>query len=250
MSADARRYAPAAARNRDAILGVLRHHLPRSGLVLEVASGTGEHVLHFATASGPDFIFQPSDPDLNARASIDAWAAALASSNIRPAIALDVTSEGWPVAHADVVLCINMIHIAPWVATVGLMRGAAAVLPSGGMLSLYGPFRRDGRHTAPSNEAPPIEQYVLGRAGPRSGGCGGQDPRLRPALGRGDARQQPVSHLPALIMVLGRSASWRSTIQKTWRPCTREEVSSPKTRLLHMHEYVPNVFFTSERGSP
>src|SRR5258706_7974738 len=153
MSADARRYAPAAARNRDVILGVLRNHLPRSGFVLEVASGTGEHVLHFASASGHDFIFQPSDPDINARASIDAWAAALASSNIRPAIALDVTSEGWPVAHADVVLCINMIHIAPWVATVGLMRGAAAVLPSGGMLYLYGPFRRDGRHTAPSNEA-------------------------------------------------------------------------------------------------
>jgi hypothetical protein len=153
MSADARRYAPAAARNRQPILDVLRNHLPRTGLVLEVASGTGEHVLHFATASGSDLIFQPSDPDLNARVSIDAWAATLASSNIRPAIALDVTSEDWPLAHADVVLCINMVHIAPWAATVGLMRGAAAVLPSGGILYLFGPFRRDGRHTAPSNEA-------------------------------------------------------------------------------------------------
>jgi hypothetical protein len=153
MNEDARRYAPAVARNREPILEVLRPHLPSRGLVLEVASGSGEHVTQFAKASAPDLIFQPSDPDPVARASIDAWTAALSLRNIRPAIALDAASEVWPIACADSVLCINMIHITPWAATVGLMRGSAAVLPLGGMLYVYGPFRREGRHTAPSNEA-------------------------------------------------------------------------------------------------
>ena len=153
MSEDARRYAPAVARNRDPILQVLRRHLPSCGLVLEVASGSGEHVVHFARASGPDLIFQPSDPEPDARISIDAWATTLGLRNVRPAIALDATSDCWPIPRADVVLCLNMIHIAPWEAAVGLVRGAAGVLPLGGMLYLYGPFRRYGRHTAPSNEA-------------------------------------------------------------------------------------------------
>lgn len=152
MTEDVRRYSPAAARNRGPILDVLLRHLPSRGLVLEIASGTGEHVIHFARASSPDLIFQPSDPDCDARASIDAWAATLGLRNIRPAIAINAASERWPVPYADAVLCINMIHIAPWVAAVGLMRGAAGVLPLGGMLYLYGPFRRNGRHTAPSNE--------------------------------------------------------------------------------------------------
>jgi SAM-dependent methyltransferase len=149
---DHRRHAPAAARNRDAILDVLQRCLPRRGLVLEVASGSGEHVVHFARASGPGLEFQPSDSDPTARASIDAWAAALGVTNVRPAIALDASAEVWPVQHADAVLCINMIHIAPWAATLGLVRGAERVLPPGGLLYLYGPFRRDGRHTTPSNE--------------------------------------------------------------------------------------------------
>ena len=153
MKEDARLYAPATARNRDAILDVLRRHLPSRGLVLEVASGSGEHVVHFAKSSGPDLIFQPSDPDRGARASIDAWAAALGLGNIRPAIGLDVTSDRWPISHAHAMLCINLIHIAPWPATVGLMRGAAGILPIGGVLFLYGPFRRNGCHTAPTNEA-------------------------------------------------------------------------------------------------
>jgi SAM-dependent methyltransferase len=152
MTADARHYAPAAARNRAPILEVLQRHLPSRGLVLEVASGSGEHTAHFATAF-PDLVFQPSDPDPRALASIDAWAAALGLSNVRPAIALDATAEVWPIDAADAVLCINMIHIAPWAAAVGLMRGAARVLPKGGVLYLYGPFRREGRHTAPSNAA-------------------------------------------------------------------------------------------------
>jgi hypothetical protein len=153
MNEDVRRYTPAAARNRRPILQVLQRHLPSRGLVLEVASGSGEHVVHFAKASGPDLIFQPSDPEPGARVSIDAWATTLGLRNVRPAIVLDAASDCWPIPRADVVLCINMIHIAPWAAAVGLMCGAAGVLPSGGILYLYGPFRRDGRHTAPSNEA-------------------------------------------------------------------------------------------------
>ena len=153
MIEDARRNAPAAARNREPILDVLQRHLPSRGLVLEVASGTGEHISHFAGRSGPDLIFQPSDPDSGARASIDAWAAALGHRNIRPAIAFDAAAEKWPIAGADAVICINMIHIAPWGAAIGLMRGASGLLPLGGMLYVYGPFRRAGRHTTPSNEA-------------------------------------------------------------------------------------------------
>jgi hypothetical protein len=141
---DPRRFAPAAARNRDAILAVLRDVLPARGTVLEVASGSGEHAIHFAAAF-PGLVFQPSDPDADARASIDAWAAG--APNVRPAIALDAAAA-WPALRADVVLCINMIHIAPWAACEGLVRGAAAL---DAMLVLYGPFRRGGRHTAPSN---------------------------------------------------------------------------------------------------
>lgn len=153
MNDDARRYAPAAARNRGPILNVLQRHLPRRGLVLEVASGTGEHIVHFAPSLAPDLMFQPSDPDPAARASIDAWTATLAVPNILPAIALEAASEDWPITSAGAVLCINMIHIAPWTAAIGLVRGAARVLDHGGILYLYGPFRRNGMHTAPSNEA-------------------------------------------------------------------------------------------------
>ena len=149
---DPRRFAPAVARNRDPILDALRPHLPPAGLVLEVASGSGEHVIHFAAAL-PDLMFQPSDPDPAARASIDAWVAASGQANIRPALAIDAAAARWPIASANVVVCINMIHIAPWAAAEGLMRGAAAILPAGAPLVLYGPYRRGGAHTAPSNAA-------------------------------------------------------------------------------------------------
>lgn len=152
MTNDPRLYAPAAARNREPILAVLQAHLPSRGLVLEVASGSGEHIVHLARAC-PGLSFQPSDPDAQARASIDAWVAADGLQNIRPALALDATAEPWPITTADAVLCINMIHIAPWAAAVGLVRGAATLLRASGMLYLYGPFRRDGAHTAPSNAA-------------------------------------------------------------------------------------------------
>lgn len=147
-----RLYAPAAARNREPILAVLRKHLPSRGLVLEVASGSGEHIVRFAQA-WPDLDFQPSDADSQARASIDAWRVEAGLENLRPAIALDAAAEPWPISAADAVLCINMIHIAPWAAAMGLVRGAASILTAEGVLYLYGPFRRNGAHTAPSNAA-------------------------------------------------------------------------------------------------
>ena len=149
---DERLHAPAVARNREPILAVLKAHLPPRGLVLEVASGSGEHIVHFAQAF-PGLDFQPSDPDRQARASIDAWTAEAGLQNVRPAIALDAAAETWPISAADAVLCINMIHIAPWNSAAGLVRGAATLLRADGTLYVYGPFRRDGAHTAPSNAA-------------------------------------------------------------------------------------------------
>lgn len=150
---DARLSAPAVARNRDPILAVLRRVLPGSGLVLEIASGTGEHAAHFAPAFA-GLAWQPSDPRPAARASIDAWAAdAGPGAGIRPALDLDVTRRPWPVERADAVVCINMIHISPPGCTPALLEGAAALLPSDGPLTLYGPFRIGGAHTAESNES-------------------------------------------------------------------------------------------------
>lgn len=152
MTDDRRRYAPSAARNRDVILETLSQHLPERGHVLEIASGSGEHIVHFAAAH-PRLRFQPTDPDPDSRASIDAWSRHLGLTNVGPAIALDTTRSFSLANDVDVVVCINMIHIAPWSAAVGLVRGAATLLPSGGLLFLYGPFRRHDAHTAPSNEA-------------------------------------------------------------------------------------------------
>jgi hypothetical protein len=145
---DHRRTAPATWRNREPILHVLRPILPPTGLVLEIASGTGEHVAYFAAAL-PGLRWQPSDPDPIARASIAAWAAG--TENIRAPLLLDASAEAWPVERAEAIICINMVHISPWTATAGLMRGAAAILNPGAPLYLYGPFRRMGAHTAPSN---------------------------------------------------------------------------------------------------
>jgi SAM-dependent methyltransferase len=152
MAVEQRRIAPATARNRDPILELLRRELPPRGTVLEIASGSGEHVVHFAAAL-PGLIFRPSDPEPSARASIDSWIAETGVINVLPAIALDAAAPSWPIAAVDAVLCINMVHIAPWAATLGLVAGAARLLPPGGLLYLYGPYKRGGRHTAPSNEA-------------------------------------------------------------------------------------------------
>lgn len=149
---DTRLNYPATARNRDAILDVLRGTLPHSGVVLEIASGSGEHIVHFARAF-PGLEFQPTDPEDAARESIAAWAAHERLSNIRAPVTLDAASNQWPVEQADAILCINMIHIAPWAAAGGLLRGAAKLLSNGAPLYLYGPYRRAGIETAPSNEA-------------------------------------------------------------------------------------------------
>jgi hypothetical protein len=131
---------------------VLRPLLPARGLVLEIASGSGEHVVAFARER-PDLVWQPSDPSAEARASIAAWISAEDLPNVRAPLDLDVQREPWPIDSADAILCINMIHISPWNATVGLMRGAGGLLPAGGLLYLYGPYFQRDVPTAPSNIA-------------------------------------------------------------------------------------------------
>src|SRR5829696_4537831 len=148
---DAARTAPAAERNKEPILGVLRRVLPQFGLALEVASGTGQHVVHFAAAL-PKLTWQPSDPDPESRRSIEAWIAETELQNVLPPLALNVHDQPWPLQRADAVVCINMVHISPWQATLDLLSGAARLIGRKGVLYLYGPFRRWGAHTAPSNE--------------------------------------------------------------------------------------------------
>lgn len=165
---DLRQYAPATERNRDFILPILRDVLPTSGTVLEISSGTGEHAVHFAPALKPRQ-WLPSDPDPIARASIQAWQQESSSDNLHPPLMIDVREEQWAVEcntvdqsldHLDfqqhpitAIVNINMIHISPWSACLGLMAGAGRILPSGGVLYLYGPYKQGGQHTAPSNAA-------------------------------------------------------------------------------------------------
>lgn len=143
---------PSADRNKGPILDVLRRVLPSGGLVLEIASGTGQHVLHFAQAL-PGLGWQPSDPDPSHREAIQQRIAAAGLPNVAPPRMLDVLERPWPVGSADAIVCINMIHIAPWRAGLALLQEAGRMLPPGGVLYLYGPYRREGRHTAASNEA-------------------------------------------------------------------------------------------------
>lgn len=151
-ASDARRSAPAALRNRDPIGNVLAEWLPKNGLVLEVASGTGEHAVWFAERFS-DLCWQPSDAHPDALASIEAWRNASGLANIREPILIDASSDAWPIDRADAVLNINMAHISPWAASLGLIEGAARVLPPGGSLILYGPWLKDDIETAPSNLA-------------------------------------------------------------------------------------------------
>ena len=147
-----KQHAPAAERNREPIAAVLREVLPESGLALEVASGTGQHAAWFAAAF-PNLDWQPSDPDPESLESIAAWREDADLPNLRAPVRLDAEAWPWPVERADAILCINMVHISPWSATVGLLRGAEALLPAGAPLILYGPYRRAAVPTAPSNEA-------------------------------------------------------------------------------------------------
>ncbi len=150
---DLRLASPSVARNRDPLLKVLRPVLPETGRVLEIASGSGEHAVHIARAI-PGLIWQPTDPDARARDSITAWTADLGLKNILPPLDLDARLDIWTVEGPfDVMLCVNMIHIAPWSAAEGVVKGARRHIAAGGQLIFYGPFKREGQHTAPSNEA-------------------------------------------------------------------------------------------------
>lgn len=159
---DAKRSAPATQRNREPILQVLQRVLPTEGTVLEVGSGTGEHAIFFAPRLQPRQ-WQPSDVDSESLASISAWMQEYPCENLHPPLELDIRDASWcvergkgyalQVAPITAIASINTIHIAPWSATEGLMAGAGRILPSGGILYLYGPFQRNGRHTAPSNES-------------------------------------------------------------------------------------------------
>ena len=149
---NARRESPAAQRNRAPIARVLAEELPESGLVLEIASGTGEHAVHFAHEF-PALQWQPSDPDEQARAFIAAYVEDAALPNLRAPITLDASAGQWPIAEAAALLCVNMVHISPWEATEGLFAGAARALDSGAPLVLYGPYIEADVETAPSNLA-------------------------------------------------------------------------------------------------
>lgn len=146
-----KRHYPATGRNRGPILDVLRQYLPPEGVVLEIASGSGEHACWFASQL-PGIRWYPSDGDPECLGSIEAWRQDEGlADRIAPPLLLDVSAQPWPIDTADVVFCANMIHISPWQATQGLMIGAGRVLPAGGILAVYGPFKIDGKHTAPSN---------------------------------------------------------------------------------------------------
>ena len=147
---DARLYYPATQRNRDPILQVLREVLPKSGQVLEISSGSGEHGVYFANAL-PTIQWTPSDPDPECLASIESWRAVHKLSNLDAPLSLDVLDTPWPIQHVDAVVNINMIHIAPWAACLALLRGCAALLDPGGILYMYGPYRVGGSHTSESN---------------------------------------------------------------------------------------------------
>ena len=149
---NARRSAPAALRNREPIAEVLSDWLPAAGLVLEIASGTGEHAVFFAERF-PKLEWQPSDIDPDALKSIAAWRAAAGLGNVRPPLSIDASTPDWPIKAADAVLSINMVHISPWQSALGLLDGAARLLPANGPLIIYGPWLTDAIPTAPSNLA-------------------------------------------------------------------------------------------------
>jgi Protein of unknown function (DUF938) len=154
-SQDLRRYAPATDRNREPILAILRQVLPTTGTILEISSGTGEHAVFMAPQLAPRY-WLPSDPNPDARSSIAAWQQSTPCDNMYPPIDLDASSDEWLIESKEpitAIVNINMIHIAPKAAYLGLFAGAKRILPVGGILYLYGPFKQDGVHTAPSNAA-------------------------------------------------------------------------------------------------
>lgn len=186
--------APAAARNRDPIADVLREELPDSGLVLEIASGTGEHACHFAQMF-PALEWQPTDPDPGALASIAAWREEAALANLRAPVMLDAAAAPWPVEQADAVLCINMIHISPWASAEGLFAGSGRLVAPGAPLLLYGPYLEDGVETAASNLA--FDQWLKDKD-PRFGIRRIEDVdalAARHGFSRAARRQMPANNL-------------------------------------------------------
>ena len=149
---DQKRYSPACERNKDVILDVLRDIMPSTGKILEIACGPGQHSVHFA-AGLPGVEWQPSDIDPTSITSTLAWRAEADVPNLLDPIILDATEPEWPLTQADGIICCNMIHISPWTVTLGLLDGAARILPNDGILYTYGPYKVGGKHTAPSNEA-------------------------------------------------------------------------------------------------
>lgn len=152
VSPDTGLVSPSAERNKGPIADVLKRVLPDHGTVLEISSGTGQHVVHFAREM-PDLIWQPSERDEPSLQSIKQWMAAEALPNILPPLRLDVSELPWQAGPAIAIICLNMIHIAPWSAAEELIRGAEITLGQGDILFLYGPYRRNGVPTSPSNEA-------------------------------------------------------------------------------------------------
>ena len=146
------RHAPATLRNREPILEVLKRTLPKAGLLLEVASGTGEHAAFIAPRLPEGLVWQPSEASVEALVDIDAHTSGMRSC-VRPAIVLNAADTTWPILSADAAFCCNMIHIAPWRAAEGLFAGSSRILGDAAPLILYGPFRRQGIHIAPSNQS-------------------------------------------------------------------------------------------------
>ncbi|HCH62545.1 MAG TPA: SAM-dependent methyltransferase [Deltaproteobacteria bacterium] len=147
---DARREHPAAARNQAPILAVLRWVFPTEGLVLEVASGTGQHSAFF-TDHLPGLTWQTSEYDPDTFGSIEGWRQASHPDRIRPPVRIDTTAAVWPVARADAMLCVNMLQVSPWAAALGLLAGAARTLAPGAPLVIYSPMSRGGVHISPGN---------------------------------------------------------------------------------------------------
>ena len=154
-ASNAERQAPAAERNKGPILDVLVRELPARAAVLEIASGTGQHVMHFAEHL-PEHVFFPTDPSSEARASVEARRVRMALANVRPVERLDVTEPGWEapwVGRTDAIVCINMVQVAPLEASRALFEGASRCLVAGAPLVMYGPFKFDGVFLAPGNAA-------------------------------------------------------------------------------------------------
>ena len=157
---DLRRHAPATERNRQPILEILQRILPESGRALEIGSGTGEHAVFFAQALR-DWTWMPSEGDAEMLASIRAWIDHTGVDNVEPPRLIDVQANDWGVPPVDAILCCNVIHYSAWATTPALLDGAARLLRPGGVLLLYGPYKRGGTHTAPSNEA--FDQWLKQR---------------------------------------------------------------------------------------